>query len=148
MSYKCTDWTVLSEKHRHKDSIYQNINRTGQHMLRGKQWPERDASGGCWCYTGVLVMWLHSTFKFIKLHNTMPVVFSVYVMLLKEWKLNKTASMWLHQNSLPITVWWHSRGRILNPVYENEAEDPWKEAWHWKEGWGHRTVGFYYPRVC
>lgn len=35
--------------------------------------------------TGVLLVYVTAlNFKFIKLHNTMPVVFSVYVMLLKR----------------------------------------------------------------
>lgn len=65
-------------------------------------------------------------FKFIKLHNTMPVVSLSHVMLLKEWKLNKTASMWLHQESLPSQFGDISpRGRIHGIQYMgNEAEDP------------------------
>ena len=105
-----------------------NRNELQVHRLNSVEWKQPDTrilftkiqtaqvaragpQGAVDVMTGVLVMWLHSTCKSIKLHNTMPVVFSVYVMLLKEWKLNKTASMWLHQESLPITVWWHCSQR-------------------------------------
>lgn len=111
MSYKCTDWTVLSESSQTQGFYLPKYKPHRVAHAPGKAVARAGPQGAVDVMTGVLVMWLHSTCKSIKLHNTMPVVFSVYVMLLKEWKLNKTASMWLHQESLPITVWWHCSQR-------------------------------------
>ena len=111
MSFECTDWIVLSESSQTQGFYLPKYKPDRAARAPGKAVARVGPQGAADVMTWVLVMWLHSTCKFIKLHSTMPAVFSVYVMLLKEWKLNKTASMWLCQESLPITVWWHCSQR-------------------------------------
>lgn len=134
------DWTVLRKAARHKDSIYQNITDRAAHAP-GKA-VARASLRGCWCYD-----W-GAYYDCTQLLNSSSctircLVFSVYVMLLKEWKLNKQLGHVAPSGIPPhhSLVTFLLGGRILNPYMEMRLKTL-KEAWHWKEGWGHRNSGF------